>query len=204
MDEAEFEPNKFLDLETLANSRWDSIPEGQREKLIERFGEPVRLEGAEIQIGKQEVAGGCPANETSLLALSEDSMYWGHYGLGVVNDSMAAYGLEMYARIHPARIVVGSEGGVLLPGMIYKEDPYPTPGVSSIYSTLAEEGTTHVAPPGERGDFKTVFLPEEPSKYSLRMLRPIQYGHVSAKTLSGVLDERTVPELVMKAMDKAF
>lgn len=206
MAEIESDPinQEFLDTDTLANSRWEDVPKAQREQLTKIYGEPVRLEGAEIKVGRQEVAGGCPANETSLFAISEDPMYWGHYGVGIVNDAALVYGLEMYARIHPAKVMIGSDGGILLPGMIYKEDPNPIPGVSSMYGILAEKGTTHVAPPGERGDFKTVFLPTEPTKYAIRMLRPIQYGSVNTKTLSGVLDENTVPKTVMEAMDRAI
>jgi len=173
-------------------------------KIGKKYGEPITIQGASLEIADSQRNGVCNANETSLAALDNNRMYWGYYAMSAVNDSMLVYWLEMHPRIISSKIIKGSEGGLIIPGIIYTESDYPIDGVSRIHETIMEQGTRHVAPSGQRGDFATLHLPEATTKYALTPLREIETGPVTTRSLNGYIDENTVANVLMKAKYEAI
>lgn len=189
----------IVDSRSSYQMNWEDLPESRREKLVEIYGEPITIPGASFEIRDREVAGTCPANETSLAAIDKDRMYWGHYAMAVVNNSMIVYWLEMKPRIISSKIIKGSKGGMILPGMIYTESGYTQEGVSLIQDQVMENGTIHVAPQGQRGDFTTLHLSDKPAKYVLTQLREYQSGPVHSRNIDSYIDDNTVHNIVQKA-----
>lgn len=189
-------PDFNLERKNIYQLQWQDIPSKDKNRLIYIHGEPVFLSGIKLEIGDRQRHGTCEANEASIAALAKDPLYWGYYNLAVVGP-MVLWRLELTPRLMTSKIIVGENGGLILPGMIYTEqrshDDY-----KSIDEFVTTHGTRHQL--SSRGGFTTFNFPEgEDMHFKLTPIRYMEPQIVTTHSFTLEISERTIDEIVQEA-----
>lgn len=194
-------PPLRYDMSLKAN--WSDIPQSEKDRLVEKYGEPIVIPGTRIEIERYERAGVCDANEKSLAAMTADRLYWGYYNLGIVNHDIVYYRLAGSSRVLAGKIIVGGDGGIMLPEEIYKEESHS--GNETMADILYNQSNTHTLSNG-KGTVRTVFLPESGNVFTFSALRSLYESYnvrVDGKDVN-VRSQTVIQDLANMALSEAF
>ncbi len=195
--------NSPLRYDMSLRANWADIPQMQKDSLVEKYGEPIIIPGTEIKIERYERAGVCDANEKSLAAMTADRLYWGYYNLGIVNHDIVYYRLGGNSRVLAGKIIVGENGGIMLPEEIYKEESYN--GNETMADILYNQANICSLQNG-KGTVRTVFLPESGNVFTFSALRSLYESYdvrVDGKNVN-VRSQTVAQDLANMALAEAF
>jgi len=153
------------------NMSFDSLSDDEKTKLVEKFGDPIKIPNVKFATDDGTLAGTCPDNEKAMAAMSTDQAIWPRYGVILVNQAILAFMLDSKPRIIPLRMVVGENGGILLPGYIYTESTMALPGREVLYNTAGDQGL--VIKRGKRDLAHMAHLGEKQHRFTLSPMRHI-------------------------------
>lgn len=154
--------------EIIGDHHWESLSQEEQKNLIDRFGNPLTIPNTKFSTSDvRQTYGTCPANEKSILALIRERIQWGRYELTIINNSIILYYLGGQPRMLSTRLIIGEDGGIIIPGFIYTETQSPS-NPNATLGSVSQKGLLHEA---HRGSFTTAHIGNTTNTFNLIPLR---------------------------------